>query len=74
MTVKHRLQALERAAARRRPTPSAWASIEAARAAGLPAGAGFILVAPPLPFAEWVQAARVQQAALTKEHRHEAGH
>lgn len=72
MSIKHRLQALERTTAPRRPVPSAWASIEAARAAGVPAGAGFIVAAPPMPFAEWVQSARTQQAALLKDARHEA--
>lgn len=67
-----RLHRLEAAQDARRTWPLAWPSVEAAAAAGLPAGAGFIVAAPPMPFADWVQAARAQQAALLKDARHEA--
>ena len=72
MSIKARLQRLEGARNARRVWLLAWPSVEAARAAGVPAGAGFIVAAPPMPFADWVQAARAQQAALLKDARHEA--
>ena len=72
MSIKARLQRLEGAQNARRVWPLAWPSAEAARAAGVPAGAGFIVTGPPMSFADWVKAARAQQAALLKDSRREA--
>ena len=70
--LQSRMKRLEAAQDARRRWPLAWPSAEAARAAGVPAGAGFIVAAPPMPFADWVQAAHEQQAALLKDSRREA--
>lgn len=71
MSIKTRLLALEAAQAQRRTYPVAWPSLEAARAAGVPAGAGIAIVGEVLPLAEWLALAAPCMAALTRGH-HEA--
>ena len=70
--LQSRMKRLEAAQDARRRWPLVWPSVEAARAAGVPAGAGFIVTGPPMSFADWVKAARAQQAALLKDSRREA--
>lgn len=72
MSVKSRLQRLERANAARRVWPLAWPSIEAAAAAGV--RGGFLLVGEVLPADEWARLAVPYMRQLTEGHHHAIEH
>ena len=68
MSIKNRLQRLERANAARRVWPLAWPSAEAAALAGV--RGGFLLVGEILPADEWVSLAVPYLEHLAKEPHH----
>ena len=72
MSIKTRLQRLERAQATRRTWPTAWPSVETAAAAGV--RGGFLLVGQVLPADECAALAKVQKAELLKGLHDEAIH
>ena len=72
--LQSRLTRLEAAQDARRRWPLAWPSIEAAAAAGVPAGAGLLLVGEILPADEWVSLAVPYMRQLTEGHHHAIEH